>query len=388
MAKRSKRTGGSAIKRDNDDDDNDDDDELEDEEEEELPWVGSAKDLMDEVAEIKREMAKREEDRRAALYKEAMAAKARSAGGMEHLTKEEIAKMLLPKALDFLAADESRSSHVLGAWDNYFMKKRFEDENKKAEIEEEGVLTRKELTVILDEMSDAGRCLSEGSRKALSNLFDAIEDDETKLIGWDAFWGAITGSSGVKDGDGNPVPPLQWNRISAEAAKKRAAKLYSKGATLHRKAMMTIGDSEEDTQKRKDMLARAHDLAHTASRLESIFHQEDGTYEKESRAEEQEVQRGDFYELYEHKEDEGSDSKEGARGSEEFEDTSTADAAIDGGAEEKDDVVTAPRRRSKASSKAMRKAMGLTKKAMGKYLVDCKSRKAALTTSTYVSVDI
>ena len=138
MAKRSKRAGGSAIRHDNDDDDNDDDDELEDEEEEELPWVGSAKDLMDEVAEIKREMAKREEDRRAALYKEAMAAKARSAGGMEHLTKEEIAKMLLPKALDFLAADESRSSHVLGAWDNYFMKKRFEDENKKAEIEETG----------------------------------------------------------------------------------------------------------------------------------------------------------------------------------------------------------------------------------------------------------
>ena len=127
-----------------DDDDDDDDDELEDEEDDELPWVGSAKDLMKEVAGIKREMAKREEDRRAALYKEAMAAKAvgfrcsrgvtfvirpltlspqRSAGGMEHLTRDEIAKMLLPKALDFLAADESRSSHTLGAWDNYFMKK-------------------------------------------------------------------------------------------------------------------------------------------------------------------------------------------------------------------------------------------------------------------------
>ena len=73
------------------------------------------------------------------------------------------------------------------------------------------MLTRKELTKIIDEMSDAGRCLAQVSRQALPALFEAIEDGEANLIGWDDFWGAITGSSGVKDGEGKALLRLSGN---------------------------------------------------------------------------------------------------------------------------------------------------------------------------------
>lgn len=158
----------------------------------------------------------------------------------------------------------------LSDWYMYQLRKIFDAIDK----DKSGTISRGEFKRAMTEIKDSGRKMAEdGSNPDMDVLFDCFDVDGNGNVSIEEFFAAVNGDA--HDAEGNQLPPLVWDSLTAYESGERADALYKQAAAVQKKLL----PMPPDDPRRPALVKEAFRLTEKAARLQDMANRDSGVFD-------------------------------------------------------------------------------------------------------------